>query len=278
MTQFVERMRGWRHQSLLAGAGPVWSALRPAWQTALWIGSRGRGFVHEVNGTDRLRIDIRQAPHAAPIVWEPDDYAAVMAEVRRGDHVIDVGAFSGLYALGAALRVGAEGCIVAIEASPHSARRLRANVRVNRLGAIIRVVEAVCADRADERISFYASRDGGMTDSVVGGAGSNGARALQLPTTTIDAVVRDLNLHPRVMKIDVEGYEDLVLRGAAETLRRHRPVVFLELHPEQLAARGIAAATIIDELAETGLTCADTRLGNGAIPAGILFAFRPTVR
>lgn len=278
MAQLVERLRRWRHQSILADAGPVWATLRPAWQAALWVGSGGRGFIHDVNGTDRLRIDIRQAPHAAPIVWEPEDYAAVMAEIRRGDQMIDVGAFSGLYALGAAIRVGAAGRVVAIEASPESARRLRANVRVNRLGAIVRVVEAVCTDRADQRISFYASRDGGMTDSVIGSADSNGAQALRLPTTTIDALVDDLNLRPTVIKIDVEGHEDLVLRGAAGTLRRHRPVVFLELHPEQLAARGIAARTIVEQLAETGLTCTDPRLGNRAIPAGTLFAFRPTLR
>lgn len=260
---------------MLAGSRPVWDALRPAWRTALWLGSGGRGFVHDVNGTDRFRVDIRQAPHAAPIIWEPEDYSAVMAEVRRGGEMIDVGAFIGLYALGAAVRVGPAGRVIAIEASPPSARRLRANVRANRLGGVIRVVEAVCSDRPGELVSFYASQDGGMTDSAVAGD-DPGLSALRLPTITIDALVRDLDLRPDVIKIDVEGYEDLVLRGASDTLRRFHPVVFVECHPDQLAKRSIAVANIVQQLAESDFTCTDARIEDHAsLPPGTLLAFRP---
>jgi FkbM family methyltransferase len=241
----------------------------------LWLASGGRGFTHVVNGTDRFRLDARQAPHAAPIEWEPEQYGAVMAEIHAGAHVLDVGAFNGLYSIGAALRVGEAGHVVAVEASPATARRLRANVRANSLQRVIRVVEAVCADQAGERVTFHASDDGGMTDSAV--AGGQGSTVLELPTTTIDRIVADLGLTPAVIKIDVEGYEDLVIRGAADTLREFRPVVFVELHPTQLASRGVTVSHIVDRLASLGLACADARLGPNP-PTGTLFAFRPALR
>jgi FkbM family methyltransferase len=273
VTPLVERLRIWRHTSAFAEWRSLWSVLRPAWRTALWIGSGGRGFTHVVNGTDRFRIDARQAPHAAAIEWEPEQYAAVMAEIRPGAHVLDVGAFNGLYALGAAMRVGNAGRVVAVEASPRTAHRLRSNVRANALERVITVVEAVCADRAGQRLVFHTSDDGSMIDSAVGGG--PGSSALELPTTTIDRMVGELGLKPSVIKIDVEGYEDLVICGAAETLERFHPTVFVELHPAQLATRGIAVSHIAELLASYGLTCSDPGATDPNLPPGTLLGFKP---
>ncbi len=240
----------------------------------LWVASGGRGFVHTINDYDRFRIDVRQAPHSAPIIWEPEQYASVMAHVREGAHVIDVGAFVGLYALGAAIRVGSTGRIVAIEASPRSARRLRANVRANRFNNVIHVVEAVCADRVGDTVVFFASEGGGMTDSAVGSAGV--ATTLRLQTTTVDSLVADLSLRPSVIKIDVEGFEDLVLKGCVETLRRFRPVVFMECHPDMLAKRGVVVGEVVKTLADCGLGCDDSRLNDGThLSSGAMLTFRP---
>jgi FkbM family methyltransferase len=53
---------------------------------------------------------------------------------------------------------------------------------------------------------------------------------------TLDEICADLT--PTVVKIDVEGAELEVLRGAAETLRKHRPVLLLEIHLSEMEARG----------------------------------------
>jgi hypothetical protein len=54
------------------------------------------------------------------------------------------------------------------------------------------------------------------------------------PSRTIDAYVAARGLHPRLVKVDVEGAEPFVLTGMAETLHHHRPVVVLEVHGDWL--------------------------------------------
>lgn len=60
---------------------------------------------------------------------------------------------------------------------------------------------------------------------------------LSVPMATLDSIVSEGNAPPpEFVKIDVEGAELLVLRGAHETLRRHRPIVFAEIHSAALFA------------------------------------------
>lgn len=73
------------------------------------------------------------------------------------------------------------------------------------------------------------------------------------PAPTVDRIVDDLGLKPGLIKIDVEGAEPFVLRGMQETLRVHRPVVMLELHPRWLP-EGTGAADVEAVLADHGYT------------------------
>jgi Methyltransferase FkbM domain len=52
------------------------------------------------------------------------------------------------------------------------------------------------------------------------------------------------------IKIDVEGYEYFALQGAMRILRKQRPILFVEVHPVELGAMGLAAATVIEKLKE----------------------------
>jgi len=57
----------------------------------------------------------------------------------------------------------------------------------------------------------------------------SGTGNIEVPTTTLDALVRELGVVPDLIKIDVERHEPAVVRGGIETLTEHRPIVVIEL-------------------------------------------------
>jgi hypothetical protein len=62
-----------------------------------------------------------------------------------------------------------------------------------------------------------------------------GSDSRMVKVRTLDSEVAELRLIPAIIKIDVEGWEFEVLKGAEATLLRYRPVLFLSLHPRALA-------------------------------------------
>ena len=235
----------------------------------------GRGFRHVVNGVDRFRLALECHAGADPITWEPEQYARFMGHVRPGAHVMDLGASVGLFAIGAALRAGPAGRVVAVEPSPRTYRLLCGNVRSNRLERVVRAVPEVCCDRDGGEVDFFVCQASAMVDSAVPHDGP-GVRRVPRPATTVDALVRRFDLRPALVKIDVEGFEDLVLRGAGETLARHRPLLFLEFHGDTLRARGVSPAAVVEWLGRHGYRAAGGEWpGDGEPRSGVLYKFEP---
>jgi FkbM family methyltransferase len=69
-----------------------------------------------------------------------------------------------------------------------------------------------------------------------------------VPFVTIDDVCESESLSPAIIKIDVEGHEAAVMAGARRTLRRHRPVICLELHVDMLEASGVPIDQVLSVL------------------------------
>ena len=90
--------------------------------------------------------------------------------------------------------------------------------------------------------------------SVSGYRGQTGT-VIRVQCRTLDSVVEELSIEPDFIKIDVEGFEDVVLRGARQLLRKFHPRIVLEANPgdpcrsvtEILAANKYAFHLITDE-------------------------------
>ncbi|GLK82995.1 FkbM family methyltransferase [Ancylobacter defluvii] len=138
---------------------------------------------------------------------------------RRGGTVVDAGAYTGFYAILAA-RSGARR-VHAFEASPLIVPRLLANLELNDIGTVA-VHPHALARASGQRIAIRGKDGLSSAGSIVGeGTVIGSASTLALD----DVGLADLSL----IKIDVERAEYDVLQGGAETIRRFRPHILIEL-------------------------------------------------
>ena len=189
--------------------------------------------------------------------YEATKQRAFAAEVRPGAVVFDIGAHVGFYSLLAAILSRPGGRVFAFEPLPSNAANLRHHVALNHVA--VEVMEAAVADR-DADAQFEAG-----IDSYTGSLGNQGA---PVRVVTIDSLCTAAKLpQPDMVKIDVEGAEALVLRGARETIRLARPVVFVAVH-------GTAVRTECLELLQ-GFGYAPEELSGRGIEPGTEFVARP---
>lgn len=178
--------------------------------------------------------------------------------IQPGQTVYDVGANIGFYSRYLLDRFEA-GTIVAFEPMRANLVELRHNLSLSPQAKRATIVEAAIGDTNSIetlQIDNVMSQSAAL-DRVRSGQASAGRLQLGLPPRTESITVRTLDdwlketkhKPPDVIKIDVEGAEALVLQGAEETLRDHRPSLVVELH-------GIATVhAVVPLLHQWGYTC-----------------------
>jgi FkbM family methyltransferase len=146
--------------------------------------------------------------------------ALVDRVVKPGDTVLDIGANIGLVTLRLAKRVGPTGTVHAFEPSPSIAARLRASLLVNSINNV-RVHELALGDETGTLPITIPAGNAGMASMI---AGRVIGETHQVPVKRLD----DMDVGPiAFIKMDVEGFEEKVLRGFSGTLKRCPPRVIL---------------------------------------------------
>ena len=133
---------------------------------------------------------------------------------RPGWVVVDVGANIGAYSAWAAVGLDGSGALLAIEPNPVSFERLVATLE--RLAVAASALQVACGDR-DAEVSLHF--EPGFTVSSSVRPFATASRRMSVHMRTLDDIVRERDIrHIDILKIDVEGAEELVLRGAARIL------------------------------------------------------------
>jgi FkbM family methyltransferase len=195
-------------------------------------------------------------------VYERPTMRALERLVRRGATVIDIGANVGAHALTLAQAVGPAGIVVAVEPTDAAFARLERNRGLNpQIAERLRPVQAALVGPGETAPGeFYASWDlvgDGERHEVHRGTKRSAGRARAL---TLDALVAELDLsRVDLLKIDVDGSELPVLRGATSVLARHRPAIVMEVCPHLLAERGASVADVLAALEPYGYQLVDER-------------------
>jgi FkbM family methyltransferase len=152
--------------------------------------------------------------------------------VRSSDVVIDVGANWGLHTLCLSGLVQRSGRVIAMEPFPPAAEELEWHVRRNGCDNVT-VLRAAAGGR--DGTALFRPGAAPTTGSLRRDGDPPGGSDFPTKVAALDSVVREFGLRAvRLVKIDVEGAESVVLSGASALLAELRPHLVVELHtPEQ---------------------------------------------
>lgn len=175
------------------------------------------------------------------LLTAPDPEAHIVRWISNvlfaGAVFFDIGAHYGWTAMAAAKEVGRSGRVVAFEPSPVLINILRCHKRMNGLRQLEIVGKAV--SHTDSPSTSFFLLNGGLSfrNSLTIGQDdtpyirSTEKTMCEVESITLDHFVSSSGMIPDAIKIDVEGAELYVLRGARRTIARYRPALLLGIHP-----------------------------------------------
>jgi len=177
-------------------------------------------------------------------------------------HFLDVGANIGTYTLPMADCIRGKGSVISIEGMPSIAHHLRAGIVRNDANNVVLYNYAVGAKTDANQVSMQIDETNKGGSSVVGNKPEEtGPDQVVVPLTTLDAI---LHHDPRMKallsaKVDIEGNEGRMLRGAEELFSKHPPCyLMIELIPEWLEGAGTPVEDVVRVL---------RRYGYGPVPS-----------
>lgn len=180
--------------------------------------------------------------------WEPLTRQFLEGELRPGSTILEVGANVGSLTLEIARLVGRDGAVHAIEPTAGAFRKLERNLSLNAdLVPRVHLHRMLVTDgdgstpTRELRWSWRIDREPVEREHVA------------VPAVSIDRMVSTVGLaRLDLLKVDVDGYEMKVLRGATETLERFRPTILIELDDASLATQGDSVGSAVEFLEARG--------------------------
>ena len=218
-------------------------------------------------------------------VWsEGTRYEGMFADYFRnilkpGMTFVDVGTNVGYYTLLAAPILGGAGNIHCFEPVSEIYEMLRANLDRNRINMAV-ANRLIISDSGGPKTIHLAPNDncGAASVSIIQ---RDDDRSETVEATTLDDYVR-LRAVPRVdvVKIDAEGHEMAVLKGARTVLREKKPALLVEVRDRLLRQSGTSRAELYDFLKELGYAAYKIQAGARIEPISVpcddaLIVFRP---
>ena len=148
--------------------------------------------------------------------------------ISKSSVVYDIGAHVGFYTLLASELVGEDGKVIAFEPVPRNAKYLKKHLEINHCANVM-VIEAAVSDKSG--VFFFSEGPNSFMGHLSDDAN------LTVDTVSIDDLVmsgKSKILAPNYIKIDVEGAELLVLKGAKSMLSKYDPKIFLATHDTKI--------------------------------------------
>lgn len=229
-----------------------------------------RTFYHLIGKKDDIVVVKRKGIHFELDLKEGIDFAiylgiyeyttlqAFQNFVKPGDCILDIGANIGAHTLHLAKQVGAQGKVYAFEPTRYAITKLKRNLELNPNLAKSVIAEQIMlsdTDTAPPKSAIYSSWPLEKIQNVhpehLGNLKSTeGCTAITLDTYIKEKVIE----HVQFIKMDVDGFEYKVLKGASHLLKQHRPTILMELAPYVLEEQGNSLMELIELMRENHYT------------------------
>jgi FkbM family methyltransferase len=153
--------------------------------------------------------------------------------LKKGMNVIDIGAHIGTYSILAAEKVGPAGKVVSVEPEPRNYEQLKKNIELNKFKNVITKNMALSDHEGLEKLYLNIDNSGGHSLTFQKDKNSY----INVTVKTLDNLIEELNLKKiDIIKIDAEGSEIPILKGAEKTLKNNpdmKIIVAAEHYPSQ---------------------------------------------
>ncbi|HXM98078.1 MAG TPA: FkbM family methyltransferase [Candidatus Dormibacteraeota bacterium] len=188
--------------------------------------------------------------------FEPAMRELIAQVVRAGDTCLDIGAQKGYVSLTMAQAVGDSGKVFSFEADARAAEKFLANVKRSKQSSI-HLMQFALGEK-EGTCTFVLSDVLGWSSRFPNELAKNAVhKVVEVPMHSLDAIIErkelDVNFEKlSFIKMDVEGSEPFVIKGMRKLLATARPIVFLEVNYDSLAAAGSSAEEVQELLQDLG--------------------------
>ena len=190
-----------------------------------------KGYRKKINGATIL-VPFKYSWFYAS-TYELEKTVFIQQHCKKGDTVIDIGAHLGVFSYFLAQQVGPTGKVYSFEPAEKTFNALSQTIKFNGFGDFVKVSKTAVFDSSGE-LTFYV-----YDNSTISNGNSISAHNTigKIRKTTVDKIsLDDLMISEKIeklslIKIDAEGAELEILKGAKSLLNKFHPFITLEVHP-----------------------------------------------
>lgn len=187
------------------------------------------------------------------MVWlgreEQEDLELLMRLLKPGQTFIDCGANIGIWTIVAASAVGKAGNIYAFEPNPNTFKKLHRNVyEISNLDSNVNLLKSAVGNEQKE-IQFLCTENHNVSQIT----SENDSRAILVSVVTLDSIFKEQKVHG--LKIDVEGFELEVLKGAENILKAYHPWLCVEFNTSIAQVNTLGSWSVHQYLSSLGYVC-----------------------
>lgn len=193
--------------------------------------------VGNLNGSNRFQFDLRAWGQKFAFYYQQWELPLIscLRSLYAGGDFVDIGSSLGLYVVSLGDLVRSNGArIVSVEPVGLNVEKQRVNIELNGIRDLVEIHQVGLSN--EEKMSFVKTDpERADNNAFIAPEGDT-----EIQVTTMDKLLAGYERNIGLIKIDVEGYEPMVIRGALSTLSKFRPVILAEFNRERMAINGFS--------------------------------------